>query len=104
LGRPLVCFNLFHLIREMDRIPANTSTVRLNLTDDVSIIDHTSCENLFHYLEQFNSQDDRPKLEIRGFDVMRGFSNDHTSIRVANRQSPSGAPLSSELHDVSPVA
>jgi MFS superfamily sulfate permease-like transporter len=104
LGRPLVCFNLFHLIREMDRIPANTSTVRLNLTDDVSIIDHTSCENLFHYLEQFNSQDDWPKLEIRGFDVMRGFSNDHTSIRVANRQSPSGAPLSSELHDVSPVA
>ena len=36
LGRPVVCFNLFHLIREMDRIPPDASAVRLHMTDDVS--------------------------------------------------------------------
>ncbi len=101
LGRPVVCFNLFHLIREMDRIPPQTSAVRLHVTDDVSIIDHTSCENLLHYLEQFNSQESKPKLEIRGFETMRGFSDDDTSIRVANRVSQSSPSLPSELQDVS---
>ena len=30
LERPLVCFNLFHLIREMDRIPADATGASLH--------------------------------------------------------------------------
>ena len=101
LGRPVVCFNLFHLIREMDRIPPEASKVRLHVTDDVSIIDHTTCENLFHYLELFNSQQEKPRLEIRGFEAMRGFSDDDTCIRVANRKPLRSTRLASELQDVS---
>jgi MFS superfamily sulfate permease-like transporter len=85
LKRPLVCFNLFHLIREMDRIPHEAKAVSLRITDDVTLIDHTTCENLFHYLEEFNSSGNGgPRLEIEGFSRMRQMSNDATSLRLAD--------------------
>ena len=92
LHRPVVCFNLFHLIREMDRIPPTAVAVRLHVTDDVSIIDHTSCETLLHYLEQFNSQDGKVSLEIRGFERMRPLSDDRASLRVADRERSLSCP------------
>ena len=84
LDRPLVCFNLFHLIREMDRIPPDAKAVRLQITDRVTIVVHTTCENLLHYLEEYGSHDDKPSLEIQGLDRLRSTSRDHTSIRLAN--------------------
>jgi MFS superfamily sulfate permease-like transporter len=87
LDRPMVCFNLFHLIREMDRIPADAKAVSLQITDNVTVIDHTTCENLFHYLEQYNSGGNgKPRLEIQGFSRMRQTSKDDTSVRLANRR------------------
>ncbi|MBI2824000.1 MAG: SulP family inorganic anion transporter [Planctomycetia bacterium] len=91
LERPLVCFNLFHLIREMDRIPADATEVSLHITKHVSVIDHTSCENLFHYLDEYNSGDGKPHLAIQGLDVMRPVSRDKASIRVADRSVSSAA-------------
>ena len=84
IDRPLVCFNLFHLIREMDRIPADAKKVNLQITDAVTIIDHTTCENLFHYLEESASDQSKPQLEIQGMDLLHLTSNDKTSIRLAN--------------------
>ena len=101
LRRPVVCFNLFHLIREMDRIPPDAAAVRLHVTDDVSMVDHTSCENLFHYLEHFNSQDGKPSLEIRGFERMRRLSSDDTCIRVADRGPLAVGATLNEITDVS---
>jgi carbonic anhydrase len=100
LRRPVVCFNLFHLIREMDRIPSDASSVRLHMTEDVSLIDHTSCENLFHYLEQFNSRPGMPSLEICGIERMRPLSSERTCIRVADR-GPLESSTINELKDVS---
>jgi MFS superfamily sulfate permease-like transporter len=84
LNRPLVCFNLFHLIREMDRVPRDAKAVRLQLHEQVTIVDHTTCENLFHYLEEYTAHDEKPSLEIQGLERMRSTSADNTSIRLAN--------------------
>lgn len=86
--RPLVCFNLFHLIREMDRIPADAKAVSLRLTDRVSMIDHTTYENLLHYMDEYNSHDEKPNLKIHGLDRLHSTSSDKTSIRLANGKAP----------------
>ncbi len=86
LERPLVCFNLFHLMREIDRTPSDAKVVNLLITDRVTIVDHTTCENLFHYVEENGSHDGKPRLEIRGLEQMRLTSADHTAIRLADRR------------------
>ena len=88
LERPLVCFNLFHLIREMDRIPPDAKTVNMQITDRVTIIDHTTCENLFRYLEEFGADEGQPTLEVYGLDRMRATSLDKTSIRLGYGSQP----------------
>ena len=88
LDRPLVCFNLFHLIREMDRIPREAKAVKLQITDRVTMIDHTTCENLFHYMEQHSADDGRPRLEVNGLDDLRSTSRDKTCIRLASGKRP----------------
>jgi MFS superfamily sulfate permease-like transporter len=92
VNRPLVCFNLFHLIREMDRIPRDAKTVSLRLSERVTIVDHTTCENLLHYLEEYGSHEGKPSLEIRGLDQLRRTSGDMTSIRLANGRYPALLP------------
>ncbi|REK15602.1 MAG: SulP family inorganic anion transporter [Planctomycetota bacterium] len=88
VDRPMVCFNLFHLIREMDRIPKNAKQVNLQISDKVTLIDHTTCENLLHYMDQFNNSNGagRPRLELQGFAEMRQTTPDESSIRLPNRR------------------
>jgi MFS superfamily sulfate permease-like transporter len=86
IERPLVCFNLFHLIREMDRIPSDAKTVNMRITTRVTMVDHTTCENLLHYAEEFNSHEDRPTLAIEGLERMNPTSADKTSIRLASHR------------------
>jgi MFS superfamily sulfate permease-like transporter len=87
--RPLVCFNLFHVIREMDRIPADAKEVRLHVTDRVTLVDHTTCENLFHYLEESGSRIGESSVEINGLEEMHQTSQEHSSIRLARRRTTS---------------
>ncbi|MGE4135747.1 MAG: SulP family inorganic anion transporter [Pirellulales bacterium] len=83
--RPLVCFNLFHLIREMDRVPPDAKSVSLQISPNVTIVDHTTCENLLHFLDEFNSsQPGKPQLQINGLERMQPKSSDSTAVRVAN--------------------
>ncbi|OBI04337.1 transmembrane carbonic anhydrase SulP [Mycolicibacter heraklionensis] len=83
LDGSLVCFNLFHLIRELGRFPQGTRTVKLHLSQRVPLVDHTTSETLRHFLEEFSGQDDRPTLVIEGWDRMRPLSNHETSTRIA---------------------
>jgi MFS superfamily sulfate permease-like transporter len=84
LKRPMVCFNLFHLIREIDRIPPDAKEVNLHITEDVTMIDHTTCESLFHYLESSESSQVSHRLELPGFAQMRPTSQDTTCIRLTD--------------------
>lgn len=87
LNRPLVCFNLPYLIHEMDQVPADAKAVDLCLDDGVTLVDHTTCEALFQYVDAF-AGDGKPSLEIRGLDRLRAASAEKTSIRRARGKHP----------------
>jgi carbonic anhydrase len=81
--RPMVCFNLFHVIREMERIPADATQVCLHLTDDVTLLDHTTGEILRHYMREFDGDEKPMLLRIRGLEGMRPLSRHESCVRLA---------------------
>jgi carbonic anhydrase len=83
LDGPLVCFNLFHVIRELGQLPHGTQAVYLHLSSRVPLVDHTTGESLRHFLEEFSGQDQIPRLVIEGWDHMRRLSQHDTSTRLA---------------------
>jgi MFS superfamily sulfate permease-like transporter len=83
LDGPLVCFNLFHVIRELGQLPHGTQAVYLHLSSRVPLVDHTTGESLRHYLEEFSGQDQSPRLVIEGWDHMLPLSKHETSTRIA---------------------
>ena len=82
LDGPLVCFNLFHVIRELGQLPPHISEVNLHLSSRVPIVDHTTGESLQHYLEEFSGQDQNPRLVVEGWDTMRSLSQHQTGTRL----------------------
>jgi MFS superfamily sulfate permease-like transporter len=83
LNGPLVCFNLFHVIRELGQLPHGTQAVFLHLSSRVPLVDHTTGESLRHFLEEFSGQDQTPRLVIEGWDHMQPLSKHETSTRIA---------------------
>ena len=85
--RPLVCFNTPHLSRELRLIPDDITEVELRLGDRVSLVDHTTCENLLHFVDEFR-RSGRGRIELIGLDRMLRLSPAETSMRVAYRPAP----------------
>ena len=83
LDGPLVCFNLFHVIRELGQLPQDTQAVHLHLSSRVPLVDHTTGESLRYFLEEFSGQHQSPMLVIEGWDHMRPLSKHETSTRIA---------------------
>jgi carbonic anhydrase len=83
VGGPLVCFNMIHMLRELGHRPPGTRDVFLHLSRRVPLVDHTTCDSLHHFLEEFNANGDHPSLAIEGWDNMRPLSQAETSMRVA---------------------
>ena len=83
LDGPLVCFNLFHVIRELGQLPHDTRAVHLHVSSRVPLVDHTTGESLRYFLEEFSGQDQSPTLVIEGWDHMRPLSKHETSTRIA---------------------
>jgi MFS superfamily sulfate permease-like transporter len=83
LDSSLVCFNLFHVIRELGQLPQGTRTVHLHLSSRVSLVDHTTSESLRSYLEEFTGQDESPMLVIEGWEHLRPLSKHEMSTRIA---------------------
>ena len=83
LDGPLVCFNLFHVIRELGQLPPDTQAVHLHVSSRVPLVDHTTNESLRYFLEEFSGQDQSPTLVIEGWDHMRPLSKHETSTRIA---------------------
>src|SRR5208283_2259721 len=80
---PLVCFNMFHMMRELGRRPQGAREVHLHLSNRVPLVDHTTCDSLRHYLEDFNSSEDGPCLAIDGWDRTLPLSKHEAGMRVA---------------------
>lgn len=85
LDGPLVCFNLFHVIRELGQgqLPHDIQAVHLHLSSRVPLVDHTTGESLRHFEEEFSGQDQSPTLVIDGWDHLRPLSKHETSTRIA---------------------
>ncbi|BBX12494.1 membrane protein [Mycobacterium novum] len=83
LDGSLVCFNLFHVIRELDQFPQDTQTVYLHVSSRVAVVDHTTSETLRYFLEEFSGQNESPTLLIEGLDHMRPLSKHEMSTRIA---------------------
>ena len=81
--RPLVCFNLVHVIRELERIPPEAQLACLHMNPGVTLVDHTTSETLLHYVEEHNSRPgDSRRLQLNGLDSMRALSKHHSGMRL----------------------
>lgn len=80
LTRPLACFNLFHVIRELQELPTGVKTVRLYFTPLVTFVDHTTAETLFHYVSDYSSKD--LTLELVNWKRLRPLSDHSSAIQL----------------------
>ncbi len=82
VARPLVCFNLFHLLRELGRRPEGTHSVAIRVSKDVPLIDHTTNEALAHTMEELKSVDGVSGLVVEGWEHLKQVSPHKTSTRI----------------------
>jgi hypothetical protein len=80
LTRPLVCFNLFHVIRELQQIPTEARAVKLHFTRLVPLVDHTTAETLFHYVEDYKSR--LLPMELVNWQQLRPLSSHPSAIQL----------------------
>ncbi|QDV32816.1 SulP family inorganic anion transporter [Tautonia plasticadhaerens] len=84
-GGPLVCFNLLQIGRELAKIPSETRTVRLHLTDAVTLVDHTACENLLDFAEEYE-RSGRGHVSILGLEDLQRQSEFASCMRIRARK------------------
>jgi carbonic anhydrase len=83
---PLCCFNLLHVNNELERTPQTAKRVVLHLTEHVTVVDHTSCERLLHYVEECH-RNGTASVELVGLDQMTPRSAFPTCMRTRRGQS-----------------
>jgi len=83
LNKPLVCFNTMKFTDELDLVPRDAKAVFVHLERHVSLVDHTSFENLDYAIQEF-SQSEVP-VQLVGLDRMRPLSHYHACTHVASR-------------------
>lgn len=66
---PLVCFNLLQVNGELAKIPAQAKRVFLHITEQVPLVDHTSCERLLHYVDECE-RNGTARVEVIGLERM----------------------------------
>ena len=87
LDRPVVCFNSMKLGAALDAVPADARAVCVRVGDGVGLIDHTSCENLMHTVEE--SARGSVPVRVVGLDGMRRLSEyEHGTHIAATALSP----------------
>lgn len=78
---PLFCFNLLHVNKELAKSPVSGGRVVLHLTEGVTVVDHTSCENLLHFAEA-SERNGTAQVEIIGMERMSAMSEFPSSMRL----------------------
>jgi len=89
--RPLHCFNLLHVIREMQSVHKDTTTLRLHFAPLSNVIDHTSVETIFHYVEEYKLKG--IEVELEGWDQFVPLSDHDRAIRISLVEKLSDRPF-----------
>jgi carbonic anhydrase len=89
---PIVSFNSLAVNKALDETPKESRSVVLHFSDDVTLIDHTSCENLRHFAEEYE-RNGRGQVWMEGIDQMKPLSRDENSLRMAAGGLIPGHPL-----------
>jgi MFS superfamily sulfate permease-like transporter len=89
-GGPLVSFNLMHVSHELSQAAAKSKKIYLHVTDHVTVVDHTSCENVLHFVEECH-RSGTARVELLGLDAMTPRSTFPSCMRTRSSQSSSGS-------------
>jgi MFS superfamily sulfate permease-like transporter len=83
---PLVSFNLMHVSHELSRLSNQAQRIYLHVTEQVTVIDHTSCESLLHFVEECH-RSGGPRVQLLGLEAMTPRSDFPSCMRTrASRQ------------------
>jgi carbonic anhydrase len=80
-GGPLVSFNLMHVSHELSQAATKSKKIYLHVTDQVTVVDHTSCENLMHFAEECH-RNGTAHVELLGLDAMAPRSEFPSCMRT----------------------
>lgn len=83
---PLHCFNLTHVIRELQKVPDETEVLRLHFSLLANVVDHTAAETVFHYLEDYKLSG--VTVELIGWERLTPLSEHEQAIRIGLAQRP----------------
>ncbi len=81
LTKPLVCSNYMYVNQALTNLPAEAERIYLNFTDTVLMIDHTSMDNLIHWLMQHQADGGAP-VELVGLDSLRKLADSDQATRI----------------------
>jgi carbonic anhydrase len=79
--RPLVCFNALPLNRELSKIPPEAAKAVLHIGNGVTLVDHTTCENLMNTIDEIN-RGGKIQIEIDGWARLQRRSFHHAALRT----------------------
>lgn len=88
--RPLHCFNLLHVIREMQTVGSDTRRLRLHFAPLSNVIDHTSVETILHYVQEYKLKG--VEVELVGWDRFVPLSEHDDAVRFGPVEKLSDRP------------
>lgn len=77
--RPLHCFNLVHVINVVSNVPEGVKKLRLHFTHMANIVDHTSVETVFHYLDEYRLNG--VEVDMIGWERFTSLSEHDSAVR-----------------------
>src|SRR5262245_7058677 len=80
-GGPLVSFNLMHVSHELSKAATKSKKIFLHVTDQVTVVDHTSCESLMHFAEECH-RSGNAHVQLLGLDAMTPRSDFPSCMRT----------------------
>lgn len=101
--RPLVCSNSLFLNRELERVPADSTEVVLHMGERVSLIDHTTCDTLLYFAEEFE-RSGKGRVDLGDLGEMRSVSHHRASMRLGRATTLEPASASFVPHRADTVA
>lgn len=81
LDKPLVCSNYLQLSKELKELPDTAEKIYLHLDESITMMDHTTVENLHTFIHQRN-EENTVEIELVGFDRLKALSTAECATRI----------------------